>query len=263
MKNPFELYVALRYLRSARKEGHTAFLSLISTLGLAVGVATLLISLSLLSGLQGKIKARLMASSPQVLIEPNGTNGIAEADQILRLARESGATSAQGLIRGIAWASDPEGRRGRPVRIRSFDPARPPRADSSFGREWSLRQQGEGSLLVTRDFAAAMQVTLGDEIILVAPRSRLTPFGQVPVLKQCRITRLLPPGGDEEDPDAQISFAEASALFATSSKPTSIEIYAPVAIGDALQKSLGARFPELQFKSWKEINKPLILALRL
>ena len=72
----FEWSVAKRFLWAARKERHTAFLSLISMLGLAVGVATLIISLALLSGLQGQIKGRLIASSPQLLIEPAGGNTI-------------------------------------------------------------------------------------------------------------------------------------------------------------------------------------------
>ena len=67
-----ETRIARRYLWAARKEAHTAFLSVISTLGLAVGVATLLISIALLSGLQGQIKARLIAdriSGNQLLLQ--------------------------------------------------------------------------------------------------------------------------------------------------------------------------------------------------
>ena len=63
----YELTIALRYLWTARKQLHTAFLSIISALGLAVGVATLLISLALLSGLQSRIKSRLISSSPHGL----------------------------------------------------------------------------------------------------------------------------------------------------------------------------------------------------
>ena len=67
---PVESRIARRYLWTARKHAHTAVLSIISMLGLAVGVATLLISIALLSGLQGQIKSRMIESSPQVLVEP-------------------------------------------------------------------------------------------------------------------------------------------------------------------------------------------------
>src|SRR5881396_1987103 len=100
---PLELRLARRYLWAARKEAHTAFLSLISMLGLAVGVATLLISLALLSGLQGQIKARLIASSPQLLIEPSGKNTIDDADAIVAEARRLGVPTIRPLISGIVW----------------------------------------------------------------------------------------------------------------------------------------------------------------
>src|ERR1019366_4502943 len=85
-----ETRIARRYLWAARKRAHTAFLSSISMLGLAVGVATLLISLALMAGLQGQIKRRLIASSPQLLIEPAGSPTIDDAAAIETGARRPG-----------------------------------------------------------------------------------------------------------------------------------------------------------------------------
>src|ERR1700716_2580318 len=101
-----ELQIARRYLWAARKQAHTAFLSLISMLGLAVGVATLLISLALLSGLQGQIKERLIASSPQLLIEPVGKNTIDNADVIAAEGKQLGMRDVRQIVSGIAWASN-------------------------------------------------------------------------------------------------------------------------------------------------------------
>ena len=77
-----ESRIARRYLWTARKQAHTAFMSSISILGLGVGVFVLLMSIALLSGLQGQIKEKLIASSPQLLIEPAGSNTIADAPAI-------------------------------------------------------------------------------------------------------------------------------------------------------------------------------------
>jgi lipoprotein-releasing system permease protein len=85
-----ETRIARRYLWASRKQKHTAFLSVISMLGLAVGVATLLISLALLSGLQGQIKERLIAASPQILVEPAASNSIADAGAIAGAGRRLG-----------------------------------------------------------------------------------------------------------------------------------------------------------------------------
>src|SRR5687768_9824906 len=138
MKTPFELRLAARYLWAARKQAHTAFLSLISTIGVAVGVATLLISLSLLSGLQGQIKSRLIASGPQLIIEPSGSASIAESAAIIKALSLQPNVRPEAVVSGIAWAAADSGTRGRPVRIRSFHPGNEPLIERSFGRVWKM-----------------------------------------------------------------------------------------------------------------------------
>ncbi|HVT45769.1 MAG TPA: ABC transporter permease [Thermoanaerobaculia bacterium] len=259
----WEFGVALRYLWMARKRAHTAFLSLISTLGLAVGVATLLISLALLSGLQGQIKSRLIASSPLLLIEPAGRNTIAEPQEVIAESRRHGMSSIQPTVSGIAWGTSGETGRGQPLRLRSYDEQARPAAEKSFGREWQLPDQDD-SIYLTRDAAAGLGIALGDEVTAVAPRTRLTPFGAVPVWKRYVVTRLLPPVLDEESPDGWLPFDEASRLFGTGGLPTSIEIYGGVSeSAERVQQKLAARFPDLLVKTWREINLPLFLALRL
>lgn len=260
----YELRVALRYLWTARKKAHTAFLSAISAIGLGVGVATLLISLSLLSGLQGNIKRRLIESSPQLLIEPAGRHTIEQPDVIASFAQANGAKTVEQVVTGIAWASQPEGGRGRPIRIRSFTPASEPKAERSFGRRWeSPAVEGDRQIYLARDFAAALGLFLGDEVVVVAPRTRLTPFGPVPVWRKYRVTRLLGTTEDERSPEGYIPEQEASELFGTGGLPTLIEVRGNAATTDALQDAIASKFPNLIVKSWREINKPLFLALRL
>src|SRR5437868_10820194 len=113
-----ETRIARRYLWASRKQKHTAFLSLISMLGLAVGVATLIISLALLAGLQGQIKERLIASSPQLLIEAIGRNTIDEADRIAAEGKSLGMHDVREVVSGIDGAGNGNERGGRPIRIR-------------------------------------------------------------------------------------------------------------------------------------------------
>ncbi len=242
-----ETRIARRYLWAARHEAHTAFLSAISMLGLAVGVATLLISIALLSGLQGQIKARLIASSPQILIEPAGSNTIENADAIVAAARQLGMRDIHPIISGIAYGANEDERRGRPMRIRSSNDNDPTR------------------IILTREYALSVGLTTGETITVVAPRTRLTPFGPVPVWRKYTIGRLAPaaPIGEERSSDATVAASEASALFGTGGNPTSIEMYGPASDAEAMQSDLARRFPNVQVKTWKEINRPLFLALRL
>ena len=240
-----EFRIARRYLWAARKEAHTAFLSLISMLGLAVGVATLLISLALLSGLQGQIKARLIASSPQILIEPAGKNTIDEAPVIEAAARKLGMRDVRTIVSGIAWGANQQERRGRPLRLRSSPTTLP-----------------SDSINLSRDASAGLGLTLGDSIAVVAPRTRLTPFGPVPIMKSYHIARILPPTMDERAAEGRLDVSEMERLFGTNG-PTSMEMYGDAADTDSIQQKLAAEFPNVQVKTWKEINRPLFLALRL
>ncbi|HEV7923581.1 MAG TPA: FtsX-like permease family protein [Thermoanaerobaculia bacterium] len=245
-----ESRIARRYLWMSRKRAHTVFLSLISILGLAVGVATLLFSLALLSGLQGQIKERLIASSPQILIEPAGKNTIDDAAAIVAEGKRLGMRNVEPIVSGVGWgANDAEERGGRPMRIRSFVAAAQPAA--------------EPTIFLTRNFAAALGLNLGEVITVVVPRTRLTPFGPAPVWKKYRITRILPPPASEERAgDGYMPEAEAESLFGISG-PTSIEMYGPPERAEETQARLAERFPRVQVKTWKEINRPLFLALRL
>lgn len=258
-----ESRIARRYLWTARKQAHTAFLSLISMLGLAVGVMTLLISIALLSGLQGQITGRLIESSPQILVEPAGRNTIDGAEQVAAAAAGMGVKDVRPFISGIAYGGSREQERGRPMRVRSYVRGHEPPVDRQSRAKAGLWDANEPQISVTRGFMASLALELGDSLTVIAPRTRLTPFGPVPVMKQFRITRLVLPQSEENSADAWLEQSEAAKLFGTDGKPTAIEMYFPAERAEAVQSALAARFPKVQFKTWKEINRPLFLALRL
>jgi lipoprotein-releasing system permease protein len=97
----------------------------------------------------------------------------------------------------------------------------------------------------------------------VAPRTRLTPFGPMPVWKKYHIASLLPLGTEEQPADGFLNLRETESLFGTGGKPTSIEMYGQEDRAEEIQGQLAATFPNVQVKTWKEINRPLFLALRL
>jgi len=258
-----ESRIARRYLWAARKQAHTAFLSFISMLGLAVGVATLLISIALLSGLQGQIKGRLIESSPQLLVEPAGRNTIAQSEAIVAEARRLGVKDVRAYVSGIAWGGNDVQGRGRPMRVRSITPGHEPEPDRGATNRPPIWNAEGPEIILTRGFAASLALGAGDPITVIAPRMRLTPFGPVPVMRRYRIARIVMPRGEEEQVDAWLPYDDASSLFATTEGPTAIEMYGPNEQAEAVQSALAAKFSGAQFKTWKEINRPLFLALRL
>ncbi len=262
-----ESHIARRYLWTARKRRHTAFLSIISMLGLAVGVATLLISIALLSGLQGQIKGRLIEASPQLLVEPAGRNTIARADEIVAAAKSMGIRDVRPFISGIAWGANVTANAGRPMRIRSFTAGHEPEVDRGARGRPFVSGDGAPEIYLTRGYAASLSLARGDTIRVIAPRTRLTPFGPVPVMMHYRIAQIaLPPpgsGAESNANDAWLKHDEASSLFGTGGEPTAIEMYGDALRAEEVQAALAPKFAGGQFKTWKEINRPLFLALRL
>src|SRR5262245_24060038 len=96
MDLPFELHVALRYLLAKRKQAFISVISLISTLGVTVGVMALVIALALMSGLQGEIRDRIVGANPHIYVW--NTSGItdyhAEAARLRQVPHVVGAAPA-------------------------------------------------------------------------------------------------------------------------------------------------------------------------
>ena len=96
MDIPFELHIALRYLLAKRKQAFISVISLISTLGVTVGVMALVIALALMTGLQGEIRDRILGANPHIYVWK--TSGIAdyraESDRLRQLPHVVGAAPA-------------------------------------------------------------------------------------------------------------------------------------------------------------------------
>src|SRR5437867_10415146 len=93
----FELFVALRYLFARRRQAFISLISLISTLGVAVGVMALVIALALMTGLQGELRDRLLGATAHVYVWKTG--GITDYSQdVAKLMREPGVIGAAPAI---------------------------------------------------------------------------------------------------------------------------------------------------------------------
>src|SRR5512144_1398231 len=104
MNLPFELHVALRYLLAKRKQAFISVISLISTLGVIVGVMALIIALALMTGLQGELRDRILGSSPHIFVWKRGGAPDYRA-QLDTLRREPHVIGAAPAIIGKALVS--------------------------------------------------------------------------------------------------------------------------------------------------------------
>ena len=172
----FETFVALRYLVASRRRAHVALIATISVVGLAVGVAALVVSLALLSGFQDRIRRQMMDKSAHLRVSP------ARGARLRTRARARGARGAAGRRRGRAGDRGAGlGHRTRglrtPVPVHYRNAAVAPRR-----RVRARRITGPAG-------GAPARAGQGEALRLTSSRMRLSPIGPIPVSGACASRR--------------------------------------------------------------------------
>src|SRR5512137_1777507 len=167
MDAPFELQIALRYLLAKRKQAFISVISLISTLGVIVGVMALVIALALMTGLQGELRDRILGSNPHLFVWKRG--GIGDyRTQMDMLRREPHVIGAAPAILGKALVSAAGDQAF--INLKGIDPALEPQVTDISGamRTGSLGDlsaqaaDAPGAILLGSDLAAQLGVVVGD-----------------------------------------------------------------------------------------------------
>jgi lipoprotein-releasing system permease protein len=250
----YEVFIALRYLSASRKRAHVALISTISVLGLAVGVAALVISLALLSGFQDRIRAQMAIRSPHVVVSPERGDRLAEPERVREvLAAVPGVLSVEPLVEGRGWLSSASGRTAVPVRYRNVS-------------EGPLRLSGDGVASARLSAAAASRLGAekGSLLRVLSSRSRLSPIGPIPIATQVFVAEIRRGSALEKAADLEIPEATARILLGLPSGAQAYEarLADPQAAGPAA-RSAAARLPGYRVRTWRELNAPLSFALRL
>src|SRR3989338_6410010 len=185
---PFELQIALRYLLARRKQ---AFISLISPLGVTVGVMAVVIALAIMTGLQQELRDRILGSNAHVYVfKASGISDYrADVEKLGRLPRVLRAAPTI-LGQGLASA----GPSSAYIQVKGIDPALEPQV-SDFARAIQAgslddlkEPAGEGpdAIFLGKDLAATLRVAVGDSIVLLTPQGSLSPMGMMPGRQRLR-----------------------------------------------------------------------------
>jgi lipoprotein-releasing system permease protein len=212
----YEFLVGLRYTRAKRRNHFISFISLISMAGIALGVAALIVVLSVMNGFQQELRTRILAVVSHVQVSGAGNRledwraVAAQARADPRVLDAAPYVNAQGLLT--------YGRGVRGALVRGVDPALEERvADIGrhmrSGRLESLRP-GEFNIVLGGDLARAIGVLPGDKVALIAPQGQVTPAGLIPRLKQFTVSGTFEIGMYEYDSSlALVNLADAQKLF--------------------------------------------------
>ena len=212
----YELFIGLRYTRAKRRNHFISFISLISMLGMALGVAALITVLSVMNGFQKEVRARILSVVSHVQITGPGGQ-LAQWQRIADVARRNpDVVAAAPYVNGQAMLVNEATARG--ALVRGVDPALESRvaevASKMVAGRLEALQPGEYGIVLGADLARSLRAFPGDRVTVIAPQGLVTPAGVVPRLKSFRVVGLFEVGHYEYDSGlALMHIADAQRLY--------------------------------------------------
>ncbi len=227
MFSPFERLVAFRYLRARRKEGFINVIAVFSLLGIALGVATLIIVMSVMNGFRAELMGRILGLNGHLSIAAPAGEPITDFDDLVQKVKVvPGVVSATPIVEGKVMVTANERASGALVRgVRPEDiKARKIIADNI--KAGSLESfAGPDVVAIGEPMARSLGVQVGGEITLISPQSTTTAFGSLPRMKSYEIVAIFKVGMYEYDSTFIFMPMEAAQLFfKTPNAATDIEV---------------------------------------
>jgi lipoprotein-releasing system permease protein len=295
----FELFIAARYLRARRRQAVVGLITVISVVGVAAGVAALIIALAITNGMRRDLQQRLVGSTAHVQLMRTAGDGIrdwrplmerlAEVPHVTAVAPglygqvliSRGARSGGALIKGILPAD--ERRVGN--LLQSVDegsaaelaPANPGAPSDSLEAHVSEARHGAPGvvalsselappLVIGHELALTLGAEVGDTLLVTSPQGELTPLGLVPRYQRFRVVGIFSSGFYQyDDGYAFMRLTDAQRLFSEPDLVSVIsfridDLYKAAQVGKAIEDVAG---PGFEATNWMEQNRELFRAMKL
>jgi len=267
----FEWLVALRYLRSPNRPAVLRLVTLLAVVGVAAGVTTLVVALSMNTGFRQAIRDRLLTVTAHVNLKPIGPQGIRDYRSLMaRLSDTPGVRSIEPAIYDTVLLS--AGRRARGLVLKGIDPELERRASEALRHmvsgsgDFGADADGLPALLVGRILAEDLKVSAGDYVTLTSPQGNLTPFGMLPRSRRFRVAGIFDSGFYDYDANwGFVTLGSAQGLAGIGDVVSLLEIRVSNldkarAIADQLLDRAGNGFTT---STWMDENRALFRALSL
>jgi lipoprotein-releasing system permease protein len=268
---PFEFQIALRYLLGRRRQAFISIISVVSTLGVTVGVLALIVAMAMMTGLQSELRDRILGSTAHAFVFK--TNGIqdyrAEIAALRKIPRVVGAapmsagkamTSSQGADAFISFKGiEPELEKTvtdieKSMVAGSLEDLKPRNEDDFDG------------IVLGQDLAKQLGVNVGDRINLLTSTGTLNPFtGMAPRSRPMRVAGIFRLGLYEVDNTFGLVSLDVAQRLLNKTQPDMIQlafddIYAASDIAASIPQILGDKYVT---QDWTTMNRPLFEALFL
>ncbi len=271
MNVPFELAVGLRYTlsgrRAGRRNGFISFISALSVAGIALGVAALIVVLSVMNGFQKEVRDRMLSVLSHIEVIATDKPMLDWAAVLEQTRRDPRIVAGAPYVSGQAMLTRDDSVRG--VLVRGIDPALEPKVSELGtqvvqGRLDSL-VPGEFGIAIGRVLARQVDVALGDRIALIAPQGTVTPAGVVPRVRQFTVVAIFESGHFEYDATLVLTALEdAAKLFRVEGvsglRLRTTDMQEAPRIAGELMRTLD---PSLYARDWSRENRNWFAAVQI
>ena len=275
----YELFIGLRYLRARRRETFISLITLISILGVMIGVMTLNVVMAVMTGFEEVLRDRLLGINAHIAVVKPGDR-LTDYEQVVdQIEQEKGVVAAAPSVYGQVMVTS--GARVSGVVVRGIDPERAARVVdvqpyikegslAALNKSYPVEVEGRsvslpGVILGTR-LAGQLKALVGEPVQVVSPLATPTVLGMVPKVRRFVVVGLFDSGMHEYDATlVYMNLADAQRFFEIGDSVSSIEIrvqdvYQAQEIAGKIQRRLG--FPYFA-EDWSRLWPNLFSALRL
>lgn len=226
---PFDVEIALRYVRGGGHRSRDRFISFISGLsmaGIGLGVAALIVVLSVMNGFQKEVRDRMLSviAHIEILTPPDGFDDLAKVQQQIKTA-DPRVLGVAPYVAGESMLA--YGDVLRPAVVRGIDPTQELQVSNFqevLGGKLEDLQSGTFRVALGSDLARQLGVQVGQRITLIAPSGQITPAGVMPRLKAFEIAALVSTGHYEYDSGLVLMNIEDASRFYRTHGPTGLRV---------------------------------------
>lgn len=226
---PYELTIGRRYLRSSGNR-FLSFISAMSMVGVAIGVAVLIVVLSVMNGFERELRSRILAVTSHASVTAFGA-GLSQWRTLQETARtDPDVLAVEPFIEGEALlAGDVAGGQARAAMVQGIDPIAEANVSALGSRVTSgtiaALQPGAFQMLLGRELAAKLGVSVGDPVVLAVAEGNVTPAGVVPRMRRFTVAGIFFSGMYEIDSTlAVVHLRDAGKLFRLGDNVTGLRL---------------------------------------
>lgn len=266
MFNAFERKIAVRYLRARRGERFVSVIAIFSLIGIALGVATLIIVMSVMNGFRQELLSQILGLNGDIGVYAVSAPLTNYDEMAAKIKTIKGVTAAFPIVQGEVLMSGPQGgATGGVARGITQEGLSQLPTVSKHVIEGNLADLTGDSIAIGAGLAQRFNLTIGSQISLILPQGKATVIGTIPSIEAFRVVAIFRTGMEQYDTSfVFLPLSEAQTFFQQPSAATQLQVFVTNPDNDAgIKQAIVNEFPEmsLNIQDWKQDNDSFLAAV--